>query len=71
MYSGTMTSRVTTDNIVDILDMQNQYYDFKYKNFRFIVLDTNDLSLMLILRIHEKYQQSQEMYNALKAEGAI
>ena len=34
-----------TDYIVDTLDMSNQYYDFKHKNFRFIVLDTNDLSL--------------------------
>jgi predicted phosphodiesterase len=36
---------VTTDKVVDILDMPNQYYDFKYKNWRFVVLDTNDLSL--------------------------
>ena len=50
--------------------MPNQYYDFKQKNFRFIVLDTNDLSLYANPKDSEKYQQSQEMYNAIKAEGA-
>ena len=61
---------LTTDYITDILDMPNQYYDFKQKNFRFIVLDTNDLSLYANPKDSEKYQQSQEMYNAIKAEGA-
>ena len=40
---------LTTDYIVDILDMPNQYYDFKQKNFRFIVLDTMEAFLSLSL----------------------
>jgi predicted MPP superfamily phosphohydrolase len=62
---------VTTDQVVDILGMPNQYYDFKYKNWRFIALDTNDLSLYANSIGSEKYQQAQEMYNSLKENNAI
>lgn len=62
---------VTTDEVVDILGMPNQYYDFKYKNWRFVVLDTNDLSLYANPKGSEKYQQAQEMYNSLKANNEI
>lgn len=61
---------VTTDKVVDILDMPNQYYDFKYKNWRFVVLDTNDLSLYANPIGSEKYQQAETMYNSLKEIGA-
>ena len=60
---------LTTDYIVNNRDMPNQYYDFKRKNFRFVVLDTNDLSLYANPMDSEKYQQSEEMYNTLIAEG--
>ena len=59
---------VTTDQVVDILGMPNQYYDFKYKNWRFVVLDTNDLSLYANPVGSEKYQQAQAMYNSLKSK---
>ncbi|MBS4192626.1 metallophosphoesterase [Bacillus sp. FJAT-49705] len=62
---------VTTDQVVDILDMPNQYYDFKYKNWRFVVLDTNDLSLYANPVDSEKYQQAQAMYNSLKNNNEI
>jgi manganese-dependent ADP-ribose/CDP-alcohol diphosphatase len=62
---------VTTDQVVDILNMPNQYYDFKYKNWRFISLDTNDLSLYANPADSEKYQQAQEMYNSLKENNEI
>ncbi|PMC35703.1 phosphatase [Bacillus sp. UMB0899] len=62
---------VTTDEVVDILGMPNQYYDFKYKNWRFVVLDTNDLSLYANPVDSEKYQQAHEMYNSLKATNEI
>ena len=62
---------VTTDQVVDILDMQKQYYDFKYKNWRFVVLDTNDLSLYANPVGSEKYQQAQTMYNSLKSNNEI
>jgi len=62
---------VTTDEVIDILGMPNQYYDFKYKNWRFVVLDTNDLSLYANPEGSDKYQQAQEMYNSLKANNEI
>lgn len=62
---------VTTNEVVDILGMPNQYYDFKYKNWRFVVLDTNDLSLYANPVDSEKYQQAHEMYNSLKATNEI
>lgn len=62
---------VTTDEVIDILGMPNQYYDFKYKNWRFVVLDTNDLSLYANQEGSDKYQQAQEMYNSLKANNEI
>ncbi|CAH0346517.1 metallophosphoesterase [Bacillus sp. CECT 9360] len=60
---------VTTDKVVDILDMPNQYYDFAKKGWRFIVLDTNDLSLYANAPGSAKYQQAEEMYNQLKTSG--
>lgn len=62
---------VTTDEVVDILDMPNQYYDFKRKNWRFVVLDTNDLSLYANPVGSEKYLEALEMYNSLKADHEI
>ncbi len=62
---------VTTDEVVDILGMPNQYYDFKYKNWRFVVLDTNDLSLYANPVGSDKYKEAQEMYNSLKAKNEV
>jgi manganese-dependent ADP-ribose/CDP-alcohol diphosphatase len=62
---------VTTDQVVDILGMPNQYYDFKYKNWRFVVLDTNDLSLYANPVGSEKHQQAEVMYNSLKSNNEI
>lgn len=62
---------VPTDEVVDILGMENQYYDFAEKGWRFIVLDTNDLSLYANKPDSAKYQESQEMYTELKESGAV
>lgn len=61
---------VPTDEVIDILGMENQYYDFAEKGWRFIVLDTNDLSFYANEAGSEKYQQTEQMYNELKATGA-
>jgi manganese-dependent ADP-ribose/CDP-alcohol diphosphatase len=61
---------VPTDQVVDILGMKNQYYDFAEKGWRFVVLDTNDLSLYANEPGSAKYQQAEKMYNQLKASGA-
>lgn len=62
---------VTTDEVTKILGMPNQYYDFKYKDWRFVVLDTNDISLYANAKGSDKYQQAQVMYNSLVESGAI
>lgn len=62
---------VTTDQVVQILNMPNQYYDFKYKNWRFVVLDTNDLSLYANPKGSEKYNQAEDMFNTLKENNKI
>ncbi|HWO95054.1 MAG TPA: metallophosphoesterase [Bacillus sp. (in: firmicutes)] len=62
---------VTTDQVVDILGMSKQYYDFSHQGWRFVVLDTNDLSLYANAEGSEKYQQAETMYNSLKESGAI
>jgi manganese-dependent ADP-ribose/CDP-alcohol diphosphatase len=61
---------VTTDQVVKIVGMKNQYYDFAEKGWRFVVLDTNDLSLYANNPGSMKYQQAEKMYNQLKASGA-
>ncbi|MFE4242196.1 metallophosphoesterase [Peribacillus butanolivorans] len=61
---------VPTDQVVDILGMKNQYYDFAEKGWRFVVLDTNDLSLYANEPGSLKYQQAEKMYNQLQASGA-
>lgn len=62
---------VKTDEVADILGMSNQYYDFGYAGWRFVVLDTNDISLYANAEGSDKYRQAQTMYNELKDSGAI
>ncbi|KKI92538.1 hypothetical protein WQ54_09030 [Bacillus sp. SA1-12] len=61
---------VTTNQVVDILGMSNQYYDFSHKGWRFVVLDTNDLSFYANPEGSVKYQEAQTMYTSLKESGA-
>lgn len=61
---------VPADEVIDILDMPKQYYDFSHKGFRFIVLDTNDLSLYANPAGSEKYNHALRMYDQLKTNGA-
>lgn len=61
----------SSDEVVKLLSMPNQYYDFKYKNWRFIVLDSNDLSFYANSKGSLKYKQAEEMYHDIKAKGAI
>lgn len=60
----------SSEQSADIMGMKNHYYDFKEDSWRFIVLDTNDLSFYANKPGSEKYQQSEQMYNDLKASGA-
>lgn len=56
--------------IANMLHMPNFYYDFSYQGFRFVVLDTNDLSTYANPAGSSKYQQSQNIYDVLKWSGA-
>lgn len=62
---------VPTDEVIDILDMPNQYYDFKFKNWRFVVLDTNDLSLYANPVGSKKYLEAQALYDSLANKNEI
>jgi manganese-dependent ADP-ribose/CDP-alcohol diphosphatase len=62
---------VPSDEVVDILDMPDQYYEFRRGGWRFVVLDTNDISLYANPVGSDKYVQAQAMYEELKAAGAV
>jgi manganese-dependent ADP-ribose/CDP-alcohol diphosphatase len=62
---------VTTNEVVEKLGMSNQYYDFSHKGWRFVVLDTNDLSTYANPKDSEKYQEAQNIYEVLKWSGAV
>ncbi|MBD1382977.1 metallophosphoesterase [Metabacillus arenae] len=57
-------------SVANLLGMQNFYYDFGYDGWRFIVIDTNDLSTYANPIDSEKYRQSQNIYEVLKWSGA-
>jgi manganese-dependent ADP-ribose/CDP-alcohol diphosphatase len=62
---------VTTEEVVEILGMPNQYYEFRREGWRFVVLDTNDISLYANPEGSEKYELAEEMYAELKQSGAV
>jgi|TARA_B110000238_G_C16000891_1_gene384403 manganese-dependent ADP-ribose/CDP-alcohol diphosphatase len=51
--------------VISRLDLQNRYYSFIEKDWRFIVLDGNDLSFHGALT-QEKKQQTDSLFNLLK-----
>jgi manganese-dependent ADP-ribose/CDP-alcohol diphosphatase len=61
---------VTTNKVVDILGMSKQYYDFSKNGWRFVVLDTNDISTYANAIGSEKQRQAQSFYEVLKWTGA-
>lgn len=60
-----------SDEVVDLLEMPNQYYTFRREGWRFVVLDTNDISLYANPEGSDKYEQAEEMYAELKQSGAV
>lgn len=60
-----------SDEVVALLGMPHQYYEFRRHGWRFVVLDTNDISLYANPAGSAKYEQAQAIYAALKASGAV
>lgn len=59
-----------TAEIVRILGMPHAYYHFACRGWRFVVLDTSDISLYAREPGTEKHREAQAVLGALQAKGA-
>ena len=57
------------NKVANLLGMPNFYYDFSQQGMRFVVLDTNDLSLYANPVGSEKYQHAQTVLDVLTWTG--
>lgn len=62
---------IGSDEVVQRLGMPNQYYEFRREGWRFIVLDTSDISFHANPEGSEKYEQAEEIYEDLVQRGAV
>ena len=60
-----------SQTIVDRLGMASEYYDFTHQGWRFVVLDTNDISLYANAPGSPDYTQAEAMLADLRAQGAV
>jgi len=58
------------DSISSKLGLKDRYYDFCFNNWRFIVLDGNDVSLFANMIGSKKYKQAEAIYQELKNRRA-
>jgi manganese-dependent ADP-ribose/CDP-alcohol diphosphatase len=58
------------DSILSKLGLTERYYDFCIKNWRFIVLDGNDISLFANIAGSDKYKKAENIYNELVKRNA-
>jgi len=56
--------------VLQTLKLKNDYYSLKKKNWKFIFLNGNDISLIANTAGSVEYKEAQEMLDQLKAEGA-
>ncbi|TDE15815.1 metallophosphoesterase [Jiangella asiatica] len=68
---GNHDFQMPTDQLLDVLDMPNQYYHYRRGGWRFVVLDTNDVSTYANPEGSEKHELAQEMYDELVRQGAV
>ncbi|PZE22225.1 phosphatase [Paenibacillus xerothermodurans] len=61
---------VASDKVVGLLGMTKQYYDFSRDGWRFVVLDTNDISTYANAEGTTKHKRAQDVYDVLKWAGA-
>ncbi|WP_199614166.1 metallophosphoesterase [Paenibacillus alkalitolerans] len=57
------------EKVARLLGMPGLYYDFGYQGWRFIVLDTNDISTYAYPVGSEKYNEARNIYEVLKWSG--
>ncbi|MGH3328561.1 MAG: metallophosphoesterase [Streptomycetales bacterium] len=62
---------VTTEEVVEILDMPNQYYDFSLQGWRFVVIDTNDISVYANPEGSPKDRQGETVSEVLSWTGDV
>lgn len=58
------------DKVLQALKLKNDYYSFRKKNWRFIVLNGNDISLYGNARNSPEYKEAAALLSKLKAAGA-
>lgn len=68
---GNHDFQLPTQELLDVLRLPNQYYHFRRHGWRFVVLDTNDVSLYANPEGSEKHELAREMYEALRQQGAV
>lgn len=56
--------------VLHTLKLKNDYYSFEKKNWRFIILNGNDISLIANAEGSSEYKEAKKIFNELKAEGA-
>lgn len=59
------------EELLQTLRMPAPYYHFRHGGWRFVVVDTNDISLYANPEGSEKYEQARETLSRLTAEGAV
>jgi manganese-dependent ADP-ribose/CDP-alcohol diphosphatase len=67
---GNHDFQLPTAQLLDVLDMPAPYYHYRRRDWRFVVLDTNDVSTYANPAGSEKHTLAQEMYAELLAAGA-
>lgn len=58
------------DKILQKLNLRKEYYSFEKENWRFIVLNGDDISLIANAEGSLKYEKAKEIFDKLKAVGA-
>ncbi|MFI7614775.1 metallophosphoesterase [Nonomuraea terrae] len=62
---------LSSEEAAERLGMSNEYYDFTYQDWRFVVLDNNDVSLYANPPGSPDHVKAQRLIDELRAKGAI
>ncbi|MGW3626392.1 metallophosphoesterase [Streptomyces sp. NPDC000880] len=60
-----------SDEVVAKLGMSNEYYDWTHQNWRFVVLDTTDISLFANAPGSADYKKAEKTLAELQKQGAV
>ena len=67
---GNHDFQLPLEELLETLSMPAPYHHFRRNGWRFVVVDTNDISLYANPEGSEKHELAREMLDRLKAEGA-